>query len=618
MKKLLWGILLSTLVQQSSARALVDGDVWASLNEPDSVMHALKAAPQFLSVLIFLKSPSDTEEVMEFLHDLGVKEANQLEFMPVIVAVVEKNKEILTQIAEHTAVAQITTNHAGSEELELSAQSILLAPSPTNPDINNWWDHGYTGQQGVIGLIDSGVANKHASLANKKIIVRKEPGSGYDDFPDGIRSAHGTGIACIYAGVGTNAYPHDVGIANGAHTIVTGLAGEGVGEAKDLFQTYSTINWMLTQSEVMPTIINYSFGNGKHDCATCPDWSGLAKTVDYVINQHKIMWIKSAGNLGYIDPHSERPYASTLTIPADNYNGLTVANMSPSIFQDGVTTQTSDRQLHSISARSSRGPTINGRKKPDLTAPGDNTWTCAPDPEQYAFDYTEAMHYKSGYRLMGGTSSAAPHVGAAILLMQDAGIVNPMLEKALLINSADAWTDNNLPGPHESVIFQNSHYPVEGSEWNRTYGWGYINLQKAFDEREHLLLDKLDIAHPIKTYEAVLPLGAKVTLVHERRVGYMAEKELGEGKEKREWMLSPLSLEIVDAETQQVLQIDDSQIDSVHQVAHCERKAGERKCSSNTKTLKVLIRVSLRADHIEGSDDEPFALAASAPFKPVD
>ncbi len=608
MRKIVSGAFLFILTMTASARGQIDADVLSGLNDPDVKRYKASFATQYISVLIFLNSNADPEKFIDFLHELGEIEANKLEFMPIIAAVVPKDKTILNRIAEHASVAQISSNRAGSEELEVSAQSILLSSSPTNPVVNNWWDHGYTGQRGVIGLIDSGVAVKHIGLLNKKIIMRKEVGSGYSDYPDGIRSAHGTGVACIYAGLGTYSYPRDIGIAYGARTIVSGLAGEGVGDPKDLFQTLGTMDWMLTRAEIKPTVINYSFGNGLHACPTCPDWSGLAKTVDYVINHEKIMWVKSAGNQGYIDPKAEAPYASTMTIPADNYNGITVANMSPTIHQDGVSIQTSDRQVHTISPKSSRGPTINGRKKPDLSAPGEDTWTCAPDPDQYQFNYTDAMHYKSGFRFMGGTSSAAPHVGAAILLMQDAGIDNPMMEKALLLNSADAWTDSNQPGPREANgVYQQSHYPVMGSAWNRTYGWGYINLQKAFDERNNLILDALTPQHPVKEYEAVLPVGAKVTLVHERRVGYL--------EDNTEWKLSHLSLEIVDAQTNQSLMKDDSAIDTVHQVAHCERKEGDRVCADTTKEVRVKIRVKLLSDHIEGSEDEPFALAASVPFK---
>ena len=608
MKKLLYCIILSTVATTSIARGMIDADVLSGISEFGGKKPHASFAQQFISVLIFLNSAKDSTEVLQFLNEIGGIEANQLAFMPVITAVVPKDKAILTRIAEHVAVAQISSNRAGAEELEMSAQSMLLISSPTNPIVSNWWDHGYTGQRGVIGLIDSGVAVKHLGLVNKKIIVRKEPESGFYNYADGIRSAHGTGVACIYAGLSTNYFPRDVGIAYGARTIVTGLAGEGVGEAKDLFQTLSTLDWMLTRAEVKPTVINYSFGNGLLTCPSCPDWSGLAKTVDYVINHEKILWVKSAGNFGFIEAKREAPFASTMTVPADNYNGITVANMNPTITLDGIKIQTSDRHFHAISAGSSRGPTLNGRKKPDLSAPGTDTWTCAPDPDLYSFIYTDAMRYQRGFRLMGGTSSAAPHVGAAILLMQDAGIVSPMMEKALILNSADAWTDSNEPGPQDPFVgFQNGHYSVMGSTWNRTYGWGYINLQKAFDERNNLMEDKLSPQHPVMEYEAVLPVGAKVTLVHERRVGYLTDNT--------EWRLSHLALEIYDAKTNQLLMRDDSPIDTVHQVANCKRADGERVCSDSTKDVQALIRVTLLSPSLDGSEDEPFALAASVPFK---
>lgn len=641
MKRLLVGVILLINATTPFALGMIDANILLSINDNNTVKPSKKFAnktypvtiggkmlngeranlhsvastyppivtgyKKTIPVLIFLNSKADSQEILEFLHNIGGVKATQLSFMPVIAAVIPKNKTVLKRIAEHVAVAQISSNHAGSEELEMSAQSLLLTPSPTHPNLNNWWDQGYTGSHGVPGLIDSGVAVNHLSLSKKKIIVRKEPESGYSDYVEGIRSAHGTGVACIYAGTGSSSFPRDVGIAYGAKTIVSGLAGEGVGEDKDLWQTLTTMDWMLTRSLVKPTVINYSFGNGMINCPSCPDWSGLAKTVDYVINHEKILWVKSAGNKGYIEPKSEAPYASSMTVPADNYNGITVANMNPTMIQDGIATQSSDRNLHTIAYSSSRGPTINGRKKPDLSAPGNDTWTCAPDPEQYSFLYTDAMHYLNGYRLMGGTSSAAPHVGAAILLMQDAGITSPIMEKALLLNSADAWTDSNLPGPRESNrTDKNGHYAVMGSLWNKVYGWGYMNLQKAFDERNNLIEDKLTPENSVKEYRLTLPIGGKVTLVHERRVGYL--------KDNTEWKLSRLSLELYDANTNQLIMKDDSPIDNVHQVANCDRKLEEQICSDSTKEIEAIVRVKLLSTIIDGSVDEPFALAATTPF----
>lgn len=94
------------------------------------------------------------------------------------------------------------------------------------------------------------------------------------------------------------------------------MAGEETADPASILLTMETLDWMLNRSEVKPTLINYSMGNGRLDlnCPSCPEWSGLAKVIDYVVNT-KILWVKSAGNSGYIEATQHFPYASTLTVP---------------------------------------------------------------------------------------------------------------------------------------------------------------------------------------------------------------------------------------------------------------------------------------------------------------
>ena len=58
---------------------------------------------------------------------------------------------------------------------------------------------------------------------------------------------------------------------------------------------------------------------------------------------------------------------------------------------------------YGVSYFSSKGPTADGRMKPDLVAPGEKIISCHAHPEQ-GFHYREAS----------GTSAAAPHVSGAI------------------------------------------------------------------------------------------------------------------------------------------------------------------------------------------------------------
>jgi serine protease AprX len=586
------------------SKAIIDLDVKAIINKSHSKPLPSQHSSR-TSTIIFLHSEKEADLFIADLKKLQVF-AKKFDSIPAVLVSLPTDPLVLDTIANHPAAMQITSLHGGHEELEFSEQAILLRSSALYPMISNWWNNGYTGQHSIVGILDSGIASEHPSLSEKQVIIRKEAGSGYEDFTNGVRSPHGTGVACIYAGSGNTIFPNDPGIAQDVPTIIAGLAGEGDGNMDDLTQTLSSLDWMLNRAEAKPDVINYSFGNGLTNCTDCPDWSGLAKVVDYVVNHKHILWVKSAGNGGYIEQTLKAPYTSTMTTPADNYNAITVANMNPTIKEGDVLMLNPDRAMHTIRFTSSRGPTLKGRKKPDISAPGNNTRTCAPDPEVYSFTYAKFMDYHDGYRLMGGTSSAAPHVGAAALLLHVAGITSPMAKKALLINSADAYTDSDKPGPEDPKhLYEGGHYPVMGTEWNRTYGWGYLNMQKAFDERDNLIQDKLTLENPEKIYEADLLVGAKITLVHERRVGY---------SNSREWKLSHLSLEIVEQGTNRLIMRDDSAQDTVHQVANCQRNLNEKLCSAETKPMHVLVKVRLLSHNIDGAIEEPYVLASSVTF----
>lgn len=606
LKKIIIMLIGAASASLAWSKAIIDSDVTASANSAQSQLLTSTRSSR-ISTIIFLHSEKEADLFITDLKRLPNVVARKFEHIPAVMVLLPNESLILDIIASHPAAMQISSFHGGREELEYSEQAILLRPSAFYPLISNWWDNGYTGQHSIIGILDSGVADEHPSLSNTQIIAKEESNPGYERFRNGVRSPHGTGVACIYAGSGSPFFPNDTGVAQGVSTILSGLAGEGDGNIDDLAQTLNTLDWMLNRAAVRPDVINYSFGNGLTNCHDCTDWSGLAKVVDYVVNHDHIFWVKSAGNGGYIKPTQNRPYTSTMTAPADNYNAITVANINPTtMIGNGILMLNPDRNKHTIHYTSSRGPTLNGRKKPDISAPGNDTRTCAPAPDLYPFYYTKAMDYHDGYRLMGGTSSATPHVGAAALLLHSAGITSPIAKKALLINSADAYTDSGKSGPNDPIYpYNGGHYPVMGTEWNRTYGWGYLNMQNAYEERNNLIEDQLTIENPEKIYEVNLPINAKITLIHERRVGF---------RHSREWELSHLSLAIVEQGTNRLIMQDESANDTVHQVANCQRNWNEKRCSSETKPIRALIIVKLLSHTIDGANAEPYALASSVPF----
>jgi subtilisin family serine protease len=130
--------------------------------------------------------------------------------------------------------------------------------------------------------------------------------------------------------------------------------------------------------------------------------------------------------------------------------------------------------INDLAAFSGRGPCKNGRRKPDVVAPG--TFILSTRSSQIAHyaqaPYTPAMEH---YMFMSGTSMATPLVaGSAALVRQylrtEKGIDKPSaaLLKAALIHSA------------EYIDYRYAH--EDSKKWaNNEQGWGRINLSRIID-----------------------------------------------------------------------------------------------------------------------------------------
>lgn len=126
-----------------------------------------------------------------------------------------------------------------------------------------------------------------------------------------------------------------------------------------------------------------------------------------------------------------------------------------------------------MAAFSSRGPTADGRIKPDLCAPGTNVISCRSHTP--TADTGWAI-YNSNYIYWGGTSMSAPQVcGAAALAReyyQTVKGINPSaaLIKATLINGAIDIS----PGQYGTGLAREC-YPVP----DNSQGWGRLNVKQS-------------------------------------------------------------------------------------------------------------------------------------------
>ncbi|MBD3404462.1 S8 family serine peptidase [candidate division GN15 bacterium] len=157
---------------------------------------------------------------------------------------------------------------------------------------------------------------------------------------------------------------------------------------------------------------------------TYSDYDGETATITIAANTAHSLGILVCTSMGNSGPGS-----GTLTAPADAFNSLSVGAVTSS---------------GSIASFSSRGPTADGRTKPEVVARGVATYCATASGD-------------ASYGTANGTSLSTPLVaGAAAVLMQARPSFTPDMIRLALMETADQ-ADNP----------------------DNTYGWGLINLDAA-------------------------------------------------------------------------------------------------------------------------------------------
>jgi serine protease AprX len=262
------------------------------------------------------------------------------------------------------------------------------------------WNEGYQGQGIKIGIVDTGIDPTHADFEGRIAEMTSfVGGDGTDD------NGHGSHVAGIAAGTGAASGGKYRGVAPAASLFSAKvLDANGGGSMSGVM---AGIEWAVEQGV---HVINLSLGSS----GACDGTDALSTLCDQAVQQFGIVLCAAAGNAG--------PHPSTVGSPGCARWVITVGAVDDN---DKVTNF------------SSRGPTLDGRVKPDIAFPG------AGIVAAQANGTSLGRIVVPGYVELSGTSMATPHATGTVALLQQAlPDLTPNQVKWALLSTALGLGDN--------------------------------------------------------------------------------------------------------------------------------------------------------------------------------
>jgi uncharacterized membrane protein len=306
----------------------------------------------------------------------------------------------------------------------------VRAPSSLNLD----------GSGETIAVMDTGVDNNHPDLVGRVAAINTQ--FGLDSSPIDSNSGHGTHVAMTVLGDGTGDAVA-TGVAPAANLVMYALEHDPTG----VFGRQGSIYDLLSDAELKTArvAVNAWGLNGNYGAYTADSRS----TDQYVSNNKYLLPIFSVGDNGGTG-------ASKITAPGTAKNVLSIGSSV-----NGT-----------VSTDSSEGPTLDGRIKPDLVAPGEGICSArAEEAKNVVGSVCGTGTHSNGrsmYMELSGTSQATAVAGGSAALAREylrevAGINKPSasLIKAILINGAEDLGTPDIPNGKE--------------------GWGQIDLENSLN-----------------------------------------------------------------------------------------------------------------------------------------
>jgi|GEM_PF-534432 serine protease AprX len=273
------------------------------------------------------------------------------------------------------------------------------------------WQSNLTGKGIRVAVVDTGIDTNHPDLVNRVAAFADFTGEGTFD-----RNGHGTHVAGIIGGNGAASGGLYKGVAPECTLYASKvLNSSGSGSFSGVV---AGIEWAVQQNV---QVMNLSLGAD----GSCDGTDAMSEACDAAVAAGVVVCV-AAGNAG--------PNAYTVGSPGCAKKVITIG-----------ATDKADQ----IAYFSSRGPTSDGRIKPDLCFPGVDIVS----PRAAGTSLGQLIG--ENYMRLSGTSMATPHAcGAAALLLQANSGASPQNIKDWLMNGArNLGYDSNTQGRGRADVF---------------------------------------------------------------------------------------------------------------------------------------------------------------------
>lgn len=412
---------------------------------------------------IIMRLVNSTRRLKEYIASLLIEAYNAtIYYVGKIFPVVIVDAPILKikEIAAYSFVVHLGDGEAkGAYALDVSVPTIKA---------DDVWALGYDGSGINVSIIDSGIDDSHVVFQGKTIIFRDfahnmpevtKPASATQDWAN-ISDPVGHGTHAGSIAVGNDPNNQFDGVAHGVETLIVAALGSSPTKGNAV----ASLDWAVNKSA---QVISCTCGwQDEPKDGT----GGLSMAADDAVEKGAIV-VVTAHNYG-------ESGAGSVTSPGTAFNVITIGASD-----DGGDDNLSNDVVHNWSGK---GPTADGRPKPDVVAPGVNIWSADPvSADSQGYDPGAWCNFE-------GTSAATPHVAGTVALMLEANpnltpaqIKGILRQTANLTNILSGYVDgragHGIIDAYEAVQLAQNISDIDRNHmydsWNvSTYpehGWGY-------------------------------------------------------------------------------------------------------------------------------------------------